>query len=102
MITTYAAQLDLLAAITDAHQYDSELVEMVIRQDAATHEGLIDPNRVRAHLRHHHPDVRPAVIGATYSGLVRRGLLARVGSVPNTDTKSRNLNKESGLYRLTP
>lgn len=99
MTVTYADQLDLLQAVAEAHRTDAEVVESVILADARAHGGEVNPNRVRVALRA--TGVRPQVVGAVFSGMVRRGWLERVGDVPNEDLRSRNRNKDSGLYHLS-
>lgn len=99
MTATYADQLDLLQAVADAHPADREVVEAVIRQYAANHNGVIDAGRVRHLLRRDH-DVRPQVVGAVYSGLTRAGVIERVDERPSDDLRSRNRNKADAIYRL--
>ena len=102
MTATYADQLDLLDAVADAHRSDADTVEAVILADARAHGGIVDAGRVRATIRRHHPEVRPQVVGATYSGLTRRGWLERVDARPSDDIRSRNRNKADAIYRLNP
>lgn len=102
MTATYADQLDLLDAVADSHRNDADVIEAVIRADAATHGGEVNTNRVRAALRRNHPDVRPQVTGAVYSGMARSGVLERIAECPSEDLLSRNRNKNAVIYRLTP
>ncbi len=100
MSATYADQLDLLDAVADAHRIDSDIVEAVIRADAAAHDGVIDAGRVRTVLRREHPRLRPQVVGAVYSGLTRSGVIERVDERRSDDIRSRNRNKTDAIYRL--
>jgi hypothetical protein len=96
-----ATQLDILTAVAAHHPSDAAIVEAVIRQAANHNQGLVNANQVRYYLRRNHPDVRPACVGAVYSGMVRRGLLTRVDECPSEDLLSRNRNKQATIYRLT-
>lgn len=96
-------QQDLLALIADdpIHSTDRATVEAAIREDAARHDGHIDPNRVRALLTNAHGlTVYPRVIGATYSALRQAGVIVADGWTVSTDTNGGNAGKPARLYRL--
>jgi hypothetical protein len=111
-----SGQLDLLAlveagkarnqpapsfqAVTDViigdPQHERERVEIVraMRADQRRH-GHVNPNCVREEVA---PWVGPRVLSGMYGVLARKGVLRRVGKVPNADRKGRNLGKDSTVY----
>jgi hypothetical protein len=95
-----ASLLDLIA--TDpVHRDDRAAVEAAIREDAASHSGQVDPNRVRESLTNEYGlTVYPRVIGATYSALRQAGVLIADGWTTSTDVRGGNAGKPARLYRL--
>lgn len=79
------------------HTADREAVEQAIRTVARYNHGLVDVNKVRKQIP---AWVNPRVTSAVYGAWSRRGLLYKVGKVPNLDSDGRNANKELPLYRL--
>lgn len=100
MTATQADLLDLIAG-DDLHAGDRALVEAAIRQVAADH-GEVTANTVREALTGPYGlTVYPALIGATFSALVRRGVLRQIGWTENTDLASRNRGKPLRRFALT-
>lgn len=92
-------QLDLLAAVPTGliREPESRIVEQIIRDVAAEHDGVIDQNVVRERLR---GLVFHKVIGPTYSRLRRAGVICEDGANRSTDHAGRNAGRWQPLYRL--
>ena len=84
------------------HARDRRRIVAAILADALAHSGLVNPNRVRAALTNKHGiDVYPRLIGATYNGLTRAGILAFEGWTTSDDHRGGNAGKPARCYRLT-
>lgn len=93
---SFQAITDLIAA-DPSHARERRAVITAICQDAATHNGHVDPNRVRRLI----PSwVGPRVTSAVYGVLARSGVLARGPWTTNTDDKGRNNGKPLRTYYL--
>lgn len=89
------------------HARDRERTITAIVADASEHDGLVDPNRVRARLTHTNADgstdlvVYPRVLSAVYQGLAAKGVIEFAGWIDSTDARGRNNGKPARSYRLT-
>lgn len=88
------------------HDRDRERIVTAILDEAAAHDGLVDPNRVRARLTITNADgstdlvVYPRLIGAVYHGLAHKGALEFAGWIDSTDTRGGNAGRPARSYRL--
>lgn len=83
------------------HHDDREVVTDAIHADALAHDGIADPNRVRAALTDRNGDlvVNPRVLAATYSGLARSGRLTPAGWTESDLLTSRNRGRPQRRWR---
>ena len=95
--TPTADAVTALVTADPMHAADVEAVMDAITYDAASHDGEVDPNRVRRLVPQH---VQPQVLSATYASLVRQGRLERVGWTTNEDRRGRNAGKPLALWTL--
>ncbi len=98
-------QLDLLTAIAENPLADRyrDRIRAAIKADAAMHDGVVNPNRVRARLLHPASgrlDVDPRILSATYGALSAQGILEHHGWTVNDDTNGRNVGKPQRLWLL--
>ena len=98
-------QLDLLTAIADnptplAEDYRRR-IRAAMSDDATTHGGIVNPNRVRAALSGPHGlTVDPRMLSATYGALRAKGVLVFWRWVDNDDVHGRNAGKQQRTWRL--
>jgi hypothetical protein len=89
------------------HTADRQRIVTEIVADAQEHDGLVDPNRVRARLTRVNADgstdlvVYPRVIGSTYQTLAAAGVLRFAGWTDSTDVRGGNRGKPARTYQLT-
>lgn len=82
------------------HDADRALVVATIKADADTHDGEINPNRVREALtRGGELVVSPRVLSAVYYALRCEQQIKHAGWVESTDLRSRNRHKPARLWR---
>jgi hypothetical protein len=104
--TEVQAIVDLLNG-DPLHDTDRARIVDAIVTDAHEHDGVVDPNRVRARLTRVNADgstdlvVYPRVIGAVYQGLTKAGALEFAGWIDSTDTRGGNAGRPARSYRLT-
>lgn len=96
---------ELLARIASdpGNAMDRERVVRAVLAEGRASRGRVDQNRVRARLADPATGelrVKPQLIGAVISGLVRAGALHRGGWGTNDDRRSRNSGKPLRLYVL--
>lgn len=94
---------------TPAASDDRKVIEAALRADAAAHEGVIDPNRVRAALADHRAafaddPVRAKafarLLSATYGALAADGRLESLGYIGrNDDAAAGNKGKPMQMWR---
>ena len=99
-----ASLLDLIDG-DPIHERDRATVVAAILEDANTHCGELDPNRLRVLLTDERGDYRvyPAVVGATVFSLRSRGVLIPEGWTLSLDKRSGNSGKPIRTYRvITP
>lgn len=77
------------------HARDRAVIVEAILEDARTHGGRIDPNRVRPALS----NVYPRCIGSTYRALCTLGVIRVDGWAVNGDHSGRNAGRPMRLYR---
>ncbi|ABS03258.1 hypothetical protein [Kineococcus radiotolerans] len=89
------------------HDRDRERIVDAIVDDALTHDGLVNPNRVRTSLTRTNADgstdlvVYPRLIGTVYQTLAAKGALEFVDWTDSTDLRGGNKGKPARIYRLT-
>lgn len=95
------AILELIAG-DPIHAKDRDAIVAAILYVAAHNAGKVDPNIVRARLCDPWGvlQVYPRVVGAVYSSLASRGVLAVDGWVISTDRKGGNYGKPCRTYKL--
>jgi hypothetical protein len=99
-----STQLDLLAVAENPHplaERDRIAITAAVLADANTHDGIVDPNRVRAALSNDHGlTVHSQALSATYSALARRGVLRSLGWIGTNDDKaSGNAGRPARLWQ---
>ena len=101
---TREPQEQIIAAVnasTHVHGRDFEVVQAAIRKVARENRRIVDPNRVRDELTGPHGlRVDPRTVGAQYSALLARGILARQGWTVSTDKRGGNAGKPARKYRV--
>lgn len=97
-----ATQLDFASVANHPmHDADRDRIVAAIRDDANTHNGQVDANRVRAALTNAYGlMVPPRLLSATYGSLARSGVLVHDGWTTNTDAAGGNAGKPARLWRL--
>jgi len=89
------------------HARDRERIVTALVEDARSHDGHVDPNRVRTRLTQVNADgstdlvVHPPLIGAIYQSLKKKRVLQFTQYVTSTDTHGRNVGRPAPAYRLT-
>lgn len=79
------------------HAADRAAIVSAVLAAAAADGGRVDPNRVRKLI----PDsVYPRIIGSTYQGLVKQGVLAFTGWTISEDSAGNNVGKPARVYHL--
>lgn len=95
------AEITAITSLMDGdplHARDRAAVVTAILTDGRSHNGQVDPNRVRDTLP---PWVYPRSIGSTYRVLLHHEVLVFEGRwTENLDGKGRNIGKPQRLYRL--
>jgi len=95
------AEINAITSLMDGdpvHARDRAAVVTAILNDGQSHNGQVDPNRVRDTLP---PWVYPRSIGSTYRVLLHQEVLVFEGCwTENLDGKGRNVGKPQRLYRL--
>jgi hypothetical protein len=88
---------DVCDQLALTHPSEMQVVIDTIEACARVNHGQVDPNVVRELLP---AGITPQVIPAAYNRMRRQGRLEVVGETPNLDTRGRNTNKKSTLYKL--
>lgn len=85
-----------------SHAADRERIVEAMLTDAREHDGIIDPDRVRARLSSDAGlQVYPRVLSAMYGHLTRAGVLQFEGEwTRSQDSRGGNAGKPARIYRL--